>query len=125
MIGNRCATQETSTALVLACVEAGDLSAARRVHAEARAAGLALQLRAHNALINALGRATRLGDAVRPRPLLWLARTSPEPGVPAVHNALVAVPGRRRAAFRGWPQQRIRHRVGGLVKWAPVGRWWR
>ena len=66
MIGNRCATQETSTALVLACVEAGDLSAARRVHAEARAAGLALQLRAHNALINALGRATRPGRCGAP-----------------------------------------------------------
>ena len=49
---------------MLACIDAGDLAAARRVHAEARAAGRPLQRRAHNALINALGRATRLGDAV-------------------------------------------------------------
>lgn len=57
--------QEVSTALVLACIEAGELGAARRVAAQALAAGHGLQLRAHNALINALGRATRLGDAVR------------------------------------------------------------
>ena len=57
--------EEANTALVLACIDAGDLAAARRVHAEARAAGRPLQRRAHNALINVLGRATRLGDAVR------------------------------------------------------------
>ena len=56
--------QVLQSALIQACIECGDLGRARKLYAGMRAAGQVPTLKAFNSLINAYGRAMRLGDTV-------------------------------------------------------------
>jgi pentatricopeptide repeat protein len=55
------ALQATQSAIVKACLDCGQLEAARELYAEMRAQGLVPALPAFNTLINAHGAASRLG----------------------------------------------------------------
>ena len=56
--------QVLQSALLQACIECGDLGKARQLYHSMQAQGRAPTLKAFNNLINAYGRAMRLGDTV-------------------------------------------------------------
>ena len=56
--------QVLQSALIQACIECNDLGKARQLYHTMRAQGQAPTLKAFNTLINAYGRAMRLGDTV-------------------------------------------------------------
>ncbi len=57
-------TQETHSAVILACTLNGDLSAARAAYDSARTQGICPSIQACNSLLNAYARACRLGEVV-------------------------------------------------------------
>lgn len=56
--------QVLQSALIQACIECDDLATARQMYHSMRARGQAPTLKAFNNLVNAYGRAMRLGDTV-------------------------------------------------------------